>query len=44
VISVSVERGLLSRSDSLAKNLSLSRASLIERGLKAVLAVEGKRG
>jgi hypothetical protein len=44
VISVSVERGLLSRSDSLAKNLGLSRASLIERGLKAVLAVEGKRG
>ncbi len=43
VISVSVERGLLSRSDSLAKNLGLSRASLIERGLKAVLAAEGKR-
>jgi hypothetical protein len=42
VISVSVERELLSRSDSLAKNLGLSRASLIERGLKAVLAAEGK--
>ncbi len=43
VISVSVERGLLSQSDSLAKSLGLSRASLIERGLKAVLAAEGKR-
>jgi hypothetical protein len=42
VISVSVEKGLLSRSDSLARNLGLSRASLIERGLKAVLAAEGK--
>jgi hypothetical protein len=42
VISVSVERELLSRSDSLAKNLGLSRASLIERGLKTVLAAEGK--
>ncbi len=42
VISVSVERELLSRSDTLAKNLGLSRAGLIERGLKAVLAVEGK--
>jgi hypothetical protein len=43
VISVSVERGLLSESDNLAKSLGLSRASLIERGLKAVLAEEGKR-
>ena len=42
VISVSVERELLSRSDDLAKNLGVSRASLIERGLKAVLIVEGK--
>jgi len=42
VISVSVEKELLSRSDNLAKNLGLSRASLIERGLKAVLAAEGK--
>jgi hypothetical protein len=42
VISVSVERGLLSRSDALAKNLGVSRAGLIERGLKAVLAAEGK--
>jgi hypothetical protein len=43
VISVSVERELLSRSDNLAKNLGLSRAGLIERGLKAVLAAEEKR-
>jgi hypothetical protein len=42
VISVSVERELLSRSDDLARNLGVSRASLIERGLKAVLLVEGK--
>ena len=42
VISVSVERGLLSRSDKLARNLGLSRAGLIERGLKAMLAAEGK--
>lgn len=42
VISVSVERELLSRSDSLAKDLGVTRAGLIERGLKAVLAAEGK--
>jgi len=43
VISVSVERGLLSRSDALAKDLGLSRAGLIERGLQAVLAAGGRR-
>ena len=37
VISVSVERGLLARSDALARDLGISRASLIERGLRAVL-------
>jgi metal-responsive CopG/Arc/MetJ family transcriptional regulator len=42
-ISVSVERGLLSRSDALAKDLGLSRATLIERGLQAVLAAEGRK-
>ena len=42
VISVSVEEELLSLSDALAKNLGLSRAGLIERGLKAMLAAEGK--
>jgi len=38
VISVSVEKGLLARSDHLARDLGISRASLIERGLRAVLA------
>ena len=42
VISVSVEQDLLARSDALARNLGISRASLIERGLKAVLAAEGR--
>ncbi len=42
VISVTVEKELLVRSDSLARDLGLSRAGLIERGLKAALAVEGK--
>lgn len=41
-ISVSVEKGLLSRSDALARRLGLSRAALIERGLKALLAAAGK--
>jgi hypothetical protein len=38
VISVSVERGLLSKSDALASRLGISRAALIERGLRLVLA------
>ena len=42
VISVSVERRLLGRSDALARNLGITRASLVERGLKAVLAAEGR--
>jgi hypothetical protein len=42
VISVSVERGLLGRSDALAQRLGISRASLVSRGLKAVLAAEGR--
>ena len=42
VISVSVEGALLSRSDSLAKHLGLTRAGLIDRGLRAVLAAQGK--
>ncbi len=37
VISVSVERNLLARSDSLARHLGISRAALVERGLRAVL-------
>lgn len=38
VISVSVERGLLARSDALARKMGVSRAALISRGLKAVLS------
>jgi hypothetical protein len=40
VISVSVERGLLERSDALATKMDLSRAELIARGLRAMLAAE----
>ena len=43
VISVSVEQELLTRSDALARSLGISRAMLIERGLKAVLAAQGRR-
>ena len=42
VISVSVERRLLAQSDALAENLGITRASLVERGLRAVLAAEGR--
>jgi N-acyl-D-aspartate/D-glutamate deacylase len=42
VISVSVERTLLDRSDALAKRMGVSRAGLIARGLRAALAVEGE--
>ncbi len=42
VISVSVERGLLEQSDELAKQMGITRARLIARGLEAVLAVEGE--
>jgi len=38
VISVSLELGLLESSDRLAKRLGVSRAGLIARGLRAVLA------
>jgi hypothetical protein len=41
VISLSVERGLLAQSDALAARLGISRAALVERGLRAVL--EGRR-
>jgi metal-responsive CopG/Arc/MetJ family transcriptional regulator len=41
-ISVSIERELLSRSDVLAEELGVSRACLIERGLKAVLVAQGQ--
>ena len=42
VISVGVEPALLSRSDDLAKELGLSRADLIERGLQTMLAAQGR--
>jgi hypothetical protein len=42
VISVTVEKELLSRSDDLARSLRTDRAGLIERGLKAVLTVAGR--
>lgn len=42
VISVGVEKELLSRSEDVARRRGLSRVELIERGLKAVLAAEGK--
>ena len=44
VISVSLEQELLAKSDALAKSPSISRALLIERGFKAVLAAEGRLG
>ena len=42
VISVSVEGNLLARSDALARRIGISRAALISRGLKAVLAAQGQ--
>jgi hypothetical protein len=42
VISVSVERDLLRRSDQLAQALGVSRARLIERGLRVVLAANAR--
>jgi hypothetical protein len=42
VVSVPIEIELLSRSAELAKRLRLNRAALIERGLRAVLAAQGR--
>jgi hypothetical protein len=42
VISVSVEQDLLVESDRLARRLGVSRARLIERGLRVILGVAGK--
>ncbi len=42
VIAVSVEQGLLQRSDRLARELNISRARLIERGLRIVLGANSK--
>jgi hypothetical protein len=41
-ISVGVDRKLLAQSDALAKRLGITRARLVARGLKAVLAAEGE--
>ena len=41
VISVSVEKGLLAASDKLAAKKRITRAKLIARGLRAMLAAEG---
>ena len=42
VISLSVERTLLARSDALARRMEVTRAELVARGLKAMLAAEGE--
>jgi hypothetical protein len=42
VISVSIEKGLLKKTDQLAKKLKLRRTQLIARGLEAVLDGEVK--
>lgn len=42
VISVSVEKDLLVRSDRLARKLGITRAELISRGLQATLAATGE--
>ena len=39
-VRISVERGLLSQADRMAKALHVSRSELIARGLRAVLAME----
>jgi hypothetical protein len=42
VISIQVPKNLLKRSDALARKLGISRARLVVRGLKAVLAAAGE--
>lgn len=42
IVSIAIEARLLSRSDDLARKLGLDRSALIERGLKAVLAAQGR--
>jgi hypothetical protein len=41
-IRVSIERGLLAKSDAFAKKHRLSRSEMIARGLQAVMAVGGE--
>ncbi len=42
VITIGVDKDLLARSDRLAKKMRITRAELVARALKAVLAVEGE--
>jgi len=42
-IQVSVERSLLTRSDSFARKNGISRSEMIARGLRAVLVVAGEK-
>ncbi len=42
VVSVSIERELLSQTDQLARKMGLSRAALIEKGLRAALIIGGQ--
>ena len=44
VISVSVEKDLLARSDALARKMGITRAALIARGLQVILSRTAKRG
>jgi hypothetical protein len=41
-ISMTVERRLLAETDSLARALGITRAGIVARGLRAVLAAEGR--
>jgi len=41
-VAVTVERDLLARCDALARKLRITRAGLIARGIRAVLAAEGR--
>jgi hypothetical protein len=41
-VRVALEPGLLRRADALAEKLGVTRASLIARGLKAVMAAQGE--
>jgi uncharacterized protein (DUF4415 family) len=42
IVSIAIEAHLLSRWDELAKRLRLDRSALLERGVKAVLAAQGR--
>ncbi len=44
VISLSVERGLLAKSDRLAKKLRITRAALVDQALRAMLKAQRSTG